>query len=58
MASNTVFIALGIRLSYLEKTECNKSTPPLTHTKHPLIPHLPKNHYRYTVKKSIQLKSK
>ena len=49
MACNIVFIALGILLSYLEKTKCNKSTPPATHKKHPLMHHLLKNHCRYTV---------
>ena len=54
MVSNTVFIAIGILHINLEKTKCNKSTPPLNHTKHTLTHHLPQNHCRYTVTKSIQ----
>ena len=46
MASNTIFITLGIPDNYLEKT-----------TKHPLIHHLPQNHCHCTVNKPIRLKT-
>ena len=57
MASNTIFIALGILDKHLEKTTLNKSTLPLFHTRHHLIHHLLQNHYHCTINKLIKLKT-
>ena len=57
MASNTIFIALGIPDNYLEKTTLIRSTFPLAYTKHPLIHHLLQGHCHCTVNKSTKLKT-
>ena len=57
MADNTIFIALGIPVNYLEKITLIRSTLALVRTKHPLIHHLPQNHCHCTVNKPIRLKT-
>ena len=57
MADNTIFIALGIPVNYLEKITLIRSTLALVRTKHPLIHHLPQNHCHCTVNKSTRLKT-
>ena len=57
MASNAIFITLGIPDNYLEKTTLIRSTFPLAYTKHPLIHHLLQGHCHCTVNKSTKLKT-
>ena len=57
MASNAIFITLGIPDNYLEKTTLIRSTFPLAYAKHPLIHHLLQDHCHCTVNKSTKLKT-
>ena len=57
MASNTLFIALGILDKYLKKATPNKSTMPPGSYKTSLVHYLPQNHYKYIVNKSTKLKT-
>ena len=57
MASNAIFITLGIPDNYLEKTTLIRSTFPLAYAKHPLIHHLLQDHCHCTVNKSTNLKT-
>ena len=57
MASNTLFIALGILDKYLKKATPNKSTMPPDSYKTSLVHYLPQNHYKYIVNKSTKLKT-
>ena len=57
MASNTLFIALGILDKYLKKATPNKSTMPPGSYKTSLVHYLPQNHYQYIVNKSTKLKT-
>ena len=57
MASNAIFITLGIPDNYLEKTTLIRSTLSLVPTKHLLIYHLFQNHCHCTVNKSTKLKT-
>ena len=56
MASNTIFIALGITNNYIWKDYAGK-TYPLSHEKHPMMHHLLQNHCQCTVNKSTKLKT-
>ena len=57
MASNAIFITLGIPDNYLEKTTLIRSTFPLAYAKHPLIHHLLQDRCHCTVNKSTKLKT-
>ena len=57
MASNTIFIALGIQDKYLEKTMLISLLYPLAHTKHLLIHHLLQYHCHCTASKSTKSKT-
>ena len=57
MASNTIFIVLGIQDKYLEKTTLIGQHYPLAHTKHPLTHHLLQDHRHCTAGKSTKLKT-
>ena len=57
MASNTIFIALGIQDNYLEKTTRIRSTLALAHTKHLLIRHLLQCDCYCTANKSTKSKT-
>ena len=57
MASNAIFMTLGIPDNYLEKTTLIRSTFPLAYAKHPLIHHLLQDHCHCTVNKSTKLKT-
>ena len=57
MASNAIFITLGIPDNYLEKTTLIRSTFSLAYAKHPLIHHLLQDHCHCTVNKSTKLKT-
>ena len=57
MASNAIFITLGIPDNYLEKTTLIRSTFPLAYAKHPLIHHLLQDYCHCTVNKSTKLKT-
>ena len=57
MASNTIFIALGIQDKYLEKTTLISQIYHLAHTEHLLIHHFLQYHCHYTINKSTKSKT-